>query len=160
MKMGVFSCGDVGVRTIYYIRQYLLTESKYRAILSVARNSEIPTIRRRKLVMKMYLYPGYVSLGSAEEYSPKLFELLRSKGVSLEAPDWNGSIESLPTDERVIVRASTILQYRWKTLAEACQRLGHLVFYDDLLVLPNGDHSREQLLPAAEQFLSETMAAH
>ena len=106
---------------------------------------------------KIYLFPGYVSLDSAEEHSPSLFAFLRQKGIEFKRIRWNGEIPDLPTNEKVIVRASTMLSTGedWKELGAFCARHGHLCFYDDELIDGEGQRqSIDDLTRAAEQFLN------
>lgn len=107
--------------------------------------------------MKMYLYPGYVSLASARAYSPRLFEFLENM-VELEAVRWNGSLTSLPTDEPIMVRASSRLPCSLEDLALRCEELGHFVYYDDQLLLTDGSYTREGLIESAQRFLERVQS--
>ncbi len=103
--------------------------------------------------MKIYMYPGYVSVVSSSAYSPKLFGLIKSLGVELEPAYWNGSLESLPT-EPCLVRASSKLPYTWWELAKKCKQLGHFCFYDDAVINDNGESNHEDLLLRAKEFFA------
>lgn len=103
--------------------------------------------------VKMYLYPSYVALGSAESYSPRLFQFLEEQGVELEGVPWDGTLEGLPTGEPVIIRSSSRMHCSPAALAQRCEQLGHLAYYDDNLILPTGDHTHEGLLDATARFL-------
>lgn len=106
--------------------------------------------------MKIYLYPNYVSLGSAEYQSPSLFALLKDKGVEIEEANWQGNIASLPTDKPAIIRDSSVADCSSEELAEFCAQHGHLCFYDDSLVTQGGGlDNTEALLEAAEAFLEK-----
>lgn len=103
--------------------------------------------------VKMLLFPGYVCLGSARCYSHRFFGYLKEEGVEIEAVSWDGDLRSIPTDEEVIVRASTRLCYSFQELAHYCNKYGHLVYYDDRLVTQNGEEGVSSLLDAAAVFL-------
>lgn len=83
--------------------------------------------------MKVYLFPGYVCLHSAETFSPTIFAHLEQKKIALEEYHWDGTLESLPTKPS-LVRASSVMKYGWDALAQKCRELGHFCFYDDQLV--------------------------
>lgn len=103
--------------------------------------------------MRMFLFPDYVSLGSAEANGPRLFDFLRRRKVRLTKVKWNGRVESLPTRGRVIVRVSSqISQGTWNKVAAFCAKHGHLCFYDNSYI--NADGSKTANLPLkAAKFL-------
>lgn len=104
--------------------------------------------------MTIYLYPHYVSLTSAARFSPQLFLFFVQQGVGLKEAPWNGDLDSLPSEPSVI-RASSMMDCSLQELGQKCAELGHLCFYDDKLVLPNGDTVREGLIEAARKFIEK-----
>ena len=108
--------------------------------------------------VKMLLFPSYVSLASARDYSPQLFRFLRERGVELEADEWDGTTNSIPQEGLVIVRASTKMRCDSVTLGRVCEALGHFVFYDDRVLLGNGEYSHDQLLGNAQEFIDNLIA--
>jgi hypothetical protein len=83
--------------------------------------------------MKMYLFPGYVSLSSVKSSSPNLCSHLEQKKITLEEYHWDGTLSSLPT-KPALVRASSVMECKWDALTAACRKLGHFCFYDDQFV--------------------------
>lgn len=105
--------------------------------------------------VKMCFYPNYVSVASAGGCSPLLFEYLEKEGVELEGKRWNGTIDGLPQHEFVIVRSSSKMHCSDVELAKRCEELGHLVYYDDRLLLPTGEYTSEALFEATAKFLEK-----
>jgi hypothetical protein len=111
----------------------------------------------------MYLYPAQVSLRTAQKYSPLFFKLLEQEQVEIISCHWHGKIENgilietkVPKDESVIVRSSSQMICDDKALAEWAEAGGHLVFYDDMLLRPDGSWgSTKNLLEATGSFLKK-----
>lgn len=105
--------------------------------------------------MRVYTYPGYVSLGSAQGGSPKLFRFLEKDcGLKFEGHHWHGTIDSLPK-KSAMVRASSMMTCDTYELARRCAELGHFLFYDDRVILPNGEYSGEHLIEEVKKFLEK-----
>lgn len=104
--------------------------------------------------MKIYFYPGYVSLSSCRVRSPRFFTYLKEKGVELEELNWGGDLDSFPKTPSII-RGSTMMDCNWRSFARKCQELGHFPFYDDQFIMPDGSFSREVLIPELEKFLEK-----
>lgn len=104
--------------------------------------------------MRVYTYPGYVSLGSAQGGSPKLFRYLeKERGLKFEGHAWHGTLDSLPK-KPAMVRASSMMKCDSYDLAKRCAELGHFCFYDDRVILPNGEYvGGDQLIEEAKKFL-------
>lgn len=104
--------------------------------------------------MRVYTYPGYVSLGSAQGGSPKLFRYLeKERGVKFEGHAWHGTLDSLPK-KPAMVRASSMMKCDSYDLAKRCAELGHFCFYDDRVILPNGEYvGGDTLIEEAKKFL-------
>lgn len=104
--------------------------------------------------MRVYTYPGYVTLGSAQGGSPKLFRYLeKERGVKCEWHPWHGTLDSLPK-KPAMVRASSMMKCTYDELAARCAELGHLCFYDDRIILPNGEWiGGDQMIKEAKKFL-------
>ncbi|MBI4090707.1 MAG: hypothetical protein HY422_01670 [Candidatus Komeilibacteria bacterium] len=74
---------------------------------------------------------------------PKLFNELSERGIDLVFQDWDCRIESIPTDQPVIVFMTCLCSKRidrdWDLFLRWCHQLGHLVVFNhDLLVDENG----------------------
>jgi hypothetical protein len=104
--------------------------------------------------MKIYLYPGYVSLGSSAGGSPRLFRYLENeRKVKLEDMRWHGTLDSLPKNPSMI-RASSMMKCESYDLAKKCAELGHFCFYNDQVLLPNGEYvGGDRLIEEAQKFL-------
>ena len=113
-------------------------------------------VLRKDLAMKvkMFLYPNYVTLQSAQTFSPNLFQFLEEEGVELEEAYWDGTLDGIPK-QPAIVRASKKMECSPATFARRCQELGHLPYYDDRLILVNGDESGTRLIESAIRFLEK-----
>jgi len=105
--------------------------------------------------MKIYLYPSYVGLVSAEMFSPGLFQFFRDQGLQLEDARWDGTLASLPQNEPSIIRASSQMKCSSIDLARCCAEHGHIVFYDDRVLLPDGNYDGPMLLEGMKKFLSQ-----
>ncbi|HAO64646.1 TPA: hypothetical protein DCQ44_01550 [Candidatus Taylorbacteria bacterium] len=105
--------------------------------------------------MKVYLFPEYITLERLATEGKHLQELLA--GVEMVATRWDGNIASLPTDEKVIVRASTQLDYPFKQLALFCERYGHLCVRPgnatQIVRADDRDTSYEELETEVKKFL-------
>lgn len=105
--------------------------------------------------IKMYLHPGYVDLNSAFGNSPREFySLLAGRGIEIEEKHWDGTLITIPNDEPVMVRASTMMKCSWKDLAELCVKLGHFLFYDGYAIGEDGS-GKFGLVEEAEKFLDK-----
>jgi len=89
--------------------------------------------------VKVFLFPEYIHLDRVEFGSPTLWQILKEQGIELEEMRWGGTLDSLPKDEPVLVRGSSMMACSWKELAHHCRKPGHFVFYDDQLVQHNGE---------------------
>jgi hypothetical protein len=107
--------------------------------------------------MKIYLYPRFVSLSLAAHFSPKFFSFLESQGLQLEVEHWGGNLVSLPTTPSII-QASGVMNCYWSELGKKCAELGHLCFFSDGLVKPNGEYTKYGLIEAAKKFLGNQKA--
>ena len=113
--------------------------------------------------VRMYLFNNKVTLKSAATHSPKFFNLLNAEGVAIIKEEWYGRIENgmivangLVGSDPVIVRSSTQLICSDKKLAEWAAHGGHLVYYDDRLLRPDGSWgSTKDLLEAAKAFIQK-----
>ncbi len=85
--------------------------------------------------------------------SDSLFQLFEERGIEIEHVNWDGKIDSLPTNENVLVRPSSKLTFSWESLAEFCEAHGHLCFYDGLLVTSNGSVPLKENINEVKQFL-------
>lgn len=103
--------------------------------------------------MKILTFPNYVTLGSAMFYSPQFWELLKTNKVILEQIDWDGTLEDIPDNEPVIIRASTQMLCETDELTELASECGHLVFHDDELVTEDGYEDTDLLIEAGLEFL-------
>lgn len=96
--------------------------------------------------VSMCLYPHYTTLAMAENYSPNLFECLERLQVHIIQKHWYGDIRNgvllghnLPKDEPFIVRSSSEIHCNIGELAQWAHTGGHLVYYNDFYLLPNGN---------------------
>lgn len=105
------------------------------------------------LVVKMFLFPSYVELDSVRYFSKKLFEILDGMGVEVVAEHWSGSLDSIPTGEPALVRASTKQECSDDDLAKFCRDNGHLSFYDDRYHQPDGRYTSEGWEEVVRDFL-------
>ena len=103
------------------------------------------------------MFPHYVSITSSRSLSEHLFSFLASQGVELEDARWNGDLDSLPTTPSII-RASSMMECGWGELGKKCAELGHFCFYNDAVVLADGNRSRELLIDEANKFLAKQVA--
>jgi hypothetical protein len=110
--------------------------------------------------MKILMFPHYIRIFSLELYSPRLHAHLVQREVMPQRVEWDGTLGSIPTSERVVVRASTMLTYDWDLLVEVCERYGHLVIYDDTLVHEGGVRDCDGLIGAVDEFLDHTPTAN
>ncbi|MSU74998.1 MAG: hypothetical protein EXS55_00555 [Candidatus Magasanikbacteria bacterium] len=108
--------------------------------------------------VKVYLFPGYVSLESidAAMSSQNLLQFLSDRGVMLDEQHWGGTIDSLPkkdwSEGPVMVRASSRMDCAREKLAQVCADNGWFCFYRDEHILADGtaDHA---VVRAVEAFL-------
>ena len=104
--------------------------------------------------VKMCLFPDYVNI-----HSGRGDDLLDGRDVEIQSVrSWRGDLETVPTGEPVIVRASTRMSCRWSDLAQLCTERGHLVFYDHYLVDENGKCTCEELDEVVTAFLERLRA--
>lgn len=104
--------------------------------------------------MRVYTYPGYVNLDSAQGGSPKLFRYLeKERGLKFEGHAWHGTLESLPK-KPAMVRASSVMKCNSYDLAKRCAELGHFCFYDDRVILPNGEYvGGDRMIEEVKKFI-------
>jgi hypothetical protein len=111
----------------------------------------------------MYMFPGYVTIESSRRFSPKFFEWLDQKGVVIERRRFDGKDpKTITSNGPAIVRASSVMDCSVQDLLDYCNRNGHLLFYNDMLVdspvtlrMQRGDEQQFALLvEAAEKFLA------
>lgn len=107
--------------------------------------------------MKIYMFPHYVSVTSSRIGSKRLFSFLVSQDIILEGARWEGDLKSLPTTPSII-RASSMMECTWEALGKRCAELGHFCFYDDEVVMADGNRSREYLIDEAKRFLARQVA--
>lgn len=112
--------------------------------------------------IKVYLFPAHIELGTILRFRSKLLaRVFAEASVELVEVRWDGRMDSLPTEEQVLVRASTWLLPRFQgkvslELINFCQQHGHLVFYDERLFdsegrqIQNPDTVRQML----DQFIA------
>lgn len=105
--------------------------------------------------VKVFLFPDYVNLMSTMGQSKKLFQFLEEQGIGPKEEYQGGTLESLPTDGSVIIRASSRMSCSKKELLERCKKLGHFVFYNDCLLLPDETLTQNGLIEEATRFLKE-----
>lgn len=103
--------------------------------------------------MKIYLFPGYVSISSASASSPNLFRFLKEQKVELVEESWGGDLKSLPTGEPAFIRASSVMHCADLDLAQRCAELGHFCFYDDRILRPDGSYDSATLIEELQKFL-------
>jgi hypothetical protein len=117
--------------------------------------------------VRMYLFPGYVTVSSARRFSPKFFQWLEEQGVEIVPMGFDDSnLRSIENDEPAIVRASSVMQCSMYQLLAYCNDHGHLLFYNDMcpsmqtdLHMQRGDSDEfAVLVAAAEQFLASRRA--
>lgn len=106
-----------------------------------------------ELVVEIYFFPDYVNLRTVQFSSPKLIGFLLERGVRLEERHWQGTLDSVPTRPPVLIRASSMMKCEAAELGRLCSQRGHLLFYDDQLILSDGEYTKEGLLEAAQRFL-------
>lgn len=104
--------------------------------------------------VKIFVFepPARCSHVSPLKHSRLLTAFLKKKGVAYTEEKWDGCLTSLP-QEPALVRASTHLSFPWEVLVIRCQDPGHVVFYDDLLVGPDGrdeGHFKDLLIKVKE----------
>lgn len=79
------------------------------------------------------LYPHYVHIGSLKYTSPIICDILTDHRILLDHISWDGSLD-LP-DKGCLIRASSMLKISLDDLAVKADRMGHLVFYDDKILI-------------------------
>ena len=71
--------------------------------------------------MRVYLYPGYVSMRSGfEDEAPRLWQEIQRRGILLEEARWHGGLDSIPTDRPAIVRPSSRMYCTGRELDDFC----------------------------------------
>lgn len=92
-------------------------------------------------------------MDTVRSHSRQFVQLIDQHNIELVEVKWKeGRLDELPI-EPCIVRASTRLDYSWIKLKEACDRLGHFLFYDDKLIGVDGTECDDPpLVPAAIDF--------
>ena len=109
--------------------------------------------------VKMCLFPLYITYITypSSINSPKMVEFLEDEGVEIEEYRWNGTLDDIPTDELVIIRYSSRVTFSTKELTDFLSKKGleHFVFYEDAVLLQNGDWSSQLLLPKFQEFLKK-----
>ncbi|MBI4049218.1 MAG: hypothetical protein HY395_00145 [Candidatus Doudnabacteria bacterium] len=116
--------------------------------------------------VKIYLFPKHITLNVLKPRAKLLLQILVIEGgLELVPVRWDGQTESLPTNERVIVRASTQLpgckQMRFPAgLVQFCRIHGHFLFYDEYLVDDAGelDDDPMKFTEAARKFVASLSA--
>jgi hypothetical protein len=104
--------------------------------------------------------PQSIGVTVVEERSPKLSAFLKEQGIELEPLRWGGDITCLG-DKPVLVRFTANESGREQSLAKFCEKHGHLVFFGDELLLPNGRWGgTDDLLAAAQGFVERARAAN
>ena len=106
-----------------------------------------------KAVVKVYLFPSYVCLESIEDESKELFKLLNKARILLRQERWDGTLESIPSGEPVIVRSSSKLNCDQTALARLCHERGHLYFYGSRYITEDGRYTSEDWPKRVEDFL-------
>lgn len=89
--------------------------------------------------MKVFLCPEYIRMDSVKYGSPTLWRILKKHGIELEEMRWGGtldSLDSLPKDEPVLVRGSSVMDCPWSELVQCCKKSGHLLFYEKRILCP------------------------
>ena len=112
--------------------------------------------------LPIYCYPARNSLGDegyfhslADLGLPQLLRKLEAEGVTMEMVHWNGELHELPTDRKVLVRWSTMLDHNiegyvprrevnlmaacGKDVIAFCALAGHVLVYDDHPILAGED---------------------
>ena len=69
---------------------------------------------------------------------PKLCALLLDQKVQVEAVEWDGKIESIPTDGQIMVHCCREMFCRTGELARFCATCGYIPFYDDFYLSSDG----------------------
>lgn len=109
----------------------------------------------KSMQLSVYLYPNYITLDTFKKESDVLMDIFAKAGFTFKAVAWDGRLETLPKKERVLVRASTMLDYEWGILDKECNRWGHILFHREI-VLTNGSRksSPADLIKIARKFIS------
>ena len=84
-------------------------------------------------VVNVLLFPNYVNIGGMIFYSPIIGDILTDHRVLLNPKSWDGSLD-LP-DKGCLIRASSMLKISLDDLAAKADCMGHLVFYDDKILI-------------------------
>ena len=114
---------------------------------------------------KVLLYPSYVTFASIWQDSNQFYEALggdRAFGDGLKEPQdfehvqWDGTIESIPTGERVIIRSSSKIDCSEKDLARFAADHGHFLFWNDRFIDGSGEyHESDRLVSEGVKFMEE-----
>ncbi|MCX6811411.1 MAG: hypothetical protein NT039_01820 [Candidatus Berkelbacteria bacterium] len=102
--------------------------------------------------IKLLTYPDYVDL--EEWIRPRAFRIIAAveKAATIRDAPWDGTLESMPHDEKVMVWASSMLMIRQEDLVARCRELGHFSFYGNLPLGYEGKSPEE----AVKQWLEES----
>ena len=107
----------------------------------------------------LYL-PEWITDATIQHFSPSLWNVI-SKRVSgalqNHAVLWDGSIVGIYHRQPGFVFVSQRFRDDLRNLAQACSREGHVAFYDDFLLLPNGKFKAGALQEAAEALLGPAL---
>lgn len=109
--------------------------------------------------MDVYLFPDYVSISSAFSRSKGFAGFLLENNITAKRKSWHGTLASLPKTPSII-RASKMMECNWIEFGQKCAELGHVCFYDDQLILPNGGKANStELINAVKEFLKKNPTA-
>lgn len=88
------------------------------------------TKRKERPVIELWTHPFYVDMEWMRPNAPEILEATTELAV-LVVRRWDGEIDSLPRDKKVMVWASSTLSCDRDELVERCRELGHFCFYCD-----------------------------
>src|SRR3989344_2942547 len=88
--------------------------------------------------MKVEVYLRYMSVENAARFSPILFQILKKLGVEVEIKQWDGTEATIPTEKPVIIYSRGTLHCPIELFTRRCGELGHLPWYDDVVVVSDG----------------------
>ena len=105
--------------------------------------------------IKVFLFPDYIHLDSMKFRSLTLWRILQEQGVELEEKHWNGTLDSLPKGEPVLVRLSSMMLHSQAELVRFCEESGHLLFYEERILCPTPAFTPEEIGEALNNWLKK-----
>lgn len=105
--------------------------------------------------LEVLMFPSYLLPSDLVLICPKLWAALkRHRTVELDFDLWDGYLDSLPDDRRVIVFSSYSNDLRPLALRQYCDERGHLLVESELLTDVYGHKVGDTIVERAEAFLS------